>query len=151
MKFVITELGLISRLFAAGFLNRFSPQDIKFFIVDYCYNDQLKRGKFDSVIIHKMLVQGMLNIVSIDEKENEQAADLFLKHSNFLFQSIVSIVYAKQTGIDFFVEDPNLMTLAFNYVQGKIDIHSKGYLISSLLHKINIEEEKFDKKVLMSI
>ena len=151
MKVVITELGLISRLFDAGFLNRFSPEDIRFFIIDYCYNVQQKRGKFDSVIIQKMLVQGMLNIVNINEKENEQVAELSLKHPNFLFESIVSLVYANQHRINFFSEDPNLMSFAFDFSAGKIEIHSKGLLISSLIHKLSIEEQKFDKKVLMAV
>ena len=143
---IVTDIHLPVRLFLPGLLKYFDPDELRFYITDICYsykNQPTPLNFHDKVHAKRMVEQGRLEVVGLDETQMGRLCELYQHYKpRFITKTVSALVLAQVTGFKLISEDELLREVATQDL--KIRAHDKEWLITDLLHEIGTRGVNLD-------
>ncbi len=132
---VITETRLAARLLQSGVLKYFNNGELKFYMTDICFAAKAMSINNDRAQAKMLADQGLLQIVSLDDKQMIEMEALYSKYKpQFRIKTISAIVFACHEKFTLISEDDLLRDIVKK--DFGLSCHDKEWFVTTLIYEI---------------
>lgn len=148
-QLVITEIHLAARLYRSGILKYFNGNELSLLITDFCYETKPLGINNDKMISKKMIEQGILNVVNLNEQQVGKIVELHrLYKPKFVMKTISALVFAQENKLRLISEDELVREIA-----GELNIraYDKEWLVTTMVTEISTMGINLDLELVKEI